>query len=89
MIDMSNPSPSIKFHELKTIPPFFEQVYTGLKTFELRKNDRDFRVGEMLQLREYEPTTKQYSGRYVWKKIIYILKDFEGLADGFVILGII
>lgn len=79
----------VKFHELKTIQPFFQQVCDGVKTFELRKNDRDFQVNELLKLQEYNPITKEYTGRYVFKKITYILKDFTGLVDGYVILGII
>lgn len=80
---------SIKVHELKTIPPFFQHVLDELKTFELRKNDRDFQMGEILLLREYHPVLKEYSGRFVYKHINYILKDFEGISDGYVILGII
>ncbi|MES2459879.1 MAG: DUF3850 domain-containing protein [Armatimonadota bacterium] len=42
-------------HELKTIPPYFEAVWKGDKTAELRKNDRGFAVGDTLVLREYIP----------------------------------
>lgn len=34
-------------HELKIIPQYFEAVVKGIKTFELRKNDRDYKVGKM------------------------------------------
>ena len=75
-------------HELKTIPPFFEDVRLGRKTFEFRKNDRNFRVGDSLELREYLPASKAYSGRQIKCKIVYILSDFEGIKDGYAILGI-
>lgn len=35
-------------HELKTLPEYFELVRKGIKNFEVRKNDRDFKVGDML-----------------------------------------
>lgn len=41
-------------HELKILPKYFEDVMTGKKNFEIRKNDRDFKVGDYLLLKEYE-----------------------------------
>ena len=75
-------------HRLKTIPPFFEHVYSGQKTFELRKNDRAFNVGDWLELREYDPETEKYTCRSIYKKIGYILKGGQfGIQEGYVILG--
>lgn len=44
-----------KTHELKTLPVYFDAVLRGDKTFEVRKNDRDFQTGDVLVLREYDP----------------------------------
>jgi hypothetical protein len=41
-------------HKLKTWPPFFKDVLLRKKRFELRKNDRDFRVGDEVILVEYD-----------------------------------
>jgi hypothetical protein len=38
-------------HELKTDPQPFDDMAAGLKTFELRKDDRGFQVGDTLRLR--------------------------------------
>ncbi len=60
-------------HELKIWRQYFEPILSGEKTFEYRKNDRDFKVGDFLLLREYFPKTDSYSGREVLVKVIYVL----------------
>jgi ASC-1-like (ASCH) protein len=40
-------------HELKILPEYFEAVRSGEKRFELRKNDRNFKVGDWVGLREF------------------------------------
>lgn len=42
-------------HELKTWPEFFRAVQSGAKPFEVRKDDRPYAVGDVLQLLEFEP----------------------------------
>ncbi|BDX40303.1 hypothetical protein K6D_03770 [Enterococcus faecium] len=39
-------------HELKILPEYFEAVTSGRKQFETRRNDRNFKVGSQLILRE-------------------------------------
>lgn len=43
----------MKIHKLKTLNPYFHDVKSKIKTFELRKNDRDFQVGHILLLMEW------------------------------------
>ena len=75
-------------HELKTVNPYFEAVWNGLKTFEVRKCDRPFAVGDSLYLQEYDSVKKAYSGRSIWVVVSYILKDKPFVPDGYVIMGI-
>lgn len=42
-------------HQLKVIPPYFDEVASGRKTFEVRKNDRAYQRGDILELREWHP----------------------------------
>ena len=77
----------IKVHELKVLPEYFCAVSEGKKTFELRRDDRGFEVSDGLVLREWDG--EKYSGRFVKCKVTYILKDFQGLEAGFVILSIV
>jgi hypothetical protein len=44
-----------KIHYLKTLPVYFDAVRRGDKTFEIRKNDRDFQTGDTLVLKEFDP----------------------------------
>lgn len=76
-------------HELKTIQPYFDEIINNEKGFELRKMDRDYEVGDILILQEYDPYTKTYSGREANRVIGYILQDavIFGLKKGYCILG--
>lgn len=77
-------------HQLKTWPPYFNEVARGRKSFELRRDDRAYEVGDSLDLREWDPATNAYTGRTAWLRVTYVLRNAEqfGLKDGFVILGI-
>lgn len=81
-------------HELKCWPLFFRPLLDGRKTFEVRKNDRGFRPGDCICLREWDPDTEKYTGQSVWADVTYVLAHgighgtYEGVAPGFVVLGI-
>ena len=79
-----------QLHELKTWPVYFTQLLSEKKMFELRKRDRDFRMGNYLLLREWHPTGKAYTKRAVLVQIVSILdaNPKMGLARGYCILGI-
>lgn len=76
-------------HELKTVNPHFTDVWEGRKTFEIRKNDRDFKIGDSLILKEYDPSTDSYSGRKITCQITHILQGGEyGIDPDYCILSI-
>ena len=74
-------------HELKIEPVYYCQVAAGTKSFELRKDDREYKRGDELILREYHDGT--YTGRHIRRKVRYILRDCPeyGLSPGYCILG--
>ena len=78
-----------KTHILKTFDPYYYEIENGEKNFELRKNDRDYKVGDILILKQFSLITG-FSGLFQKRKIKYILKDAEefGLKKGYVILGL-
>lgn len=80
---------SLRTHVLKAWPACFRAVVEGQKPFELRKNDRGFRAGDRLLLREYVPADDVYTGRSALVEVISVLSGPAfGLIDGFVAMGI-
>jgi len=77
-----------KIHHLKTVNSHFKDVWFGNKTFELTKNDRDFKVCDHLNLMEYDADNKTFSGRSVICEIVHILENYKGIESGYCILSI-
>lgn len=77
-----------KVHNLKILPKYFQDVVNGKKKFELRENDRTFKVGDLLNLQEYDLEKQAYTGREVTARVTYLLGDFIGLKENYVALGI-
>ena len=75
-----------KVHQIELAATFYGDVAAGRKTFELRKNDRDYRVGQVLELMEFHDGS--HTGRVIHADIVYMLEDFTGLQEGYCILGI-
>jgi Domain of unknown function (DUF3850) len=72
--------------ELKTVNPFFQGVWDRKKKFEIRLNDRDFQVGQVLMLKEYCPERKIFLGRWVLVQVKYVLTSDQfpqGLQPGY------
>ena len=87
-------------HELKTWPDYFEAVLSGAKAFEVRKDDRNFQVGDNVALWEYWPvnidpfaedTTPDpgFTGRWIHAVITYKLGGGSfGIEYGYCVLGL-
>lgn len=85
-------------HALKTDPFVFEQVWKGKKPFEIRKNDRDFQIGDLLILKETKFSGEEmakgspliYTGRRVEARISCIIEDyFYGIRENFCVIGLV
>ena len=82
------PGAENKTHELKILPEYFRQALAGNKWWELRKNDRDFKISDKVILKEYEPENG-YTGREFTATIVYIFFGGSyGLEEGYCILSI-
>lgn len=74
-------------HDLKIYPEFFSAVCAGVKRAELRKNDRDYRVGDTLHLMETPRGSCHQTGEFINVKITHIA-DVGEWMPGFVMLSI-
>lgn len=76
-------------HELKTLAEFYDDVKSGAKTFEARKDDRGFQIGDRLLLRRWNPPHEGYDGQKLLMDITYILRGPGfGIEAGHVVMGI-
>jgi hypothetical protein len=82
----------MKIHKLKLIADYYNDSASGIKTFEIRKNDRDYKVGDILELREWIWSCidgkGEYTGNVHWKIITYILDDEQYLVKDYVCLSV-
>lgn len=83
-------------HTLKTDPECFAATVAGIKPFEIRKNDRDFKVGDELTLSETKYSAEEmkagkpleFTTHFAVMKVDYIMKGpIYGLAEGWVIMA--
>lgn len=74
-------------HFLKLDHKYVEALKTGVKTFEIRKNDRNYKVNDLII---FIDTNNKVIFNDVFYRITYILKDVPkyGLKRGYCILGI-
>jgi len=72
--------------ELKVWPIYFDDVVSGAKTWEVRRNDEEgFGAGCWIRLREWDPERERYTGREVDRFVTYVaaldrLPGMDGLV---------
>jgi hypothetical protein len=79
-------------HNIKVWPLYFVALLSGDKTFEWRRNDRNYAVGDVLLLQEFEPPCRtlslgSYTGRVAHAVITYKAEGVFGIPEGYCILG--
>jgi len=75
----------MKRHDLKIAPKYFMDVVNRVKTFEIRNNDREFKVGDVLFLHEY--VDGDYTKEEVCKRTVTYITDYAQ-KDGYVVMSI-
>lgn len=78
----------MKTHELKCWPESYYAIISGMKTAEVRKDDRGYGAGDMLVLREWNPVTKLYPGASVRCRVVHCQPLGPYGVPGFVCLSI-
>jgi hypothetical protein len=93
MADEERVSAGVFRYHLKSAPPYFEPLLTGVKTFDVRRREpweRQFTVGDEVMFREWGDDG--YTGRQILRRIVYILSGPDavnfGLQRNVVVLGL-
>lgn len=78
----------MKHHDLKCFTEFFKAISNRSKKSDIRKNDRDYQVGDTVTFRDGESVNGEfvYTGFGISARISYI--DNFGLQDGYVNLSL-
>lgn len=85
-----------KVHELKCAIDPYRELDRGRKLFEYRKNDRNFQVGDVLDLREFArkdivdtPDAALYTGAHTRRLVTYVLRGPAfGVPEGYAVLSL-
>ncbi|GIO10217.1 hypothetical protein J31TS6_62450 [Brevibacillus reuszeri] len=75
-------------HHLKILPEHFRDVRAGIKTAELRLNDRNYQPGDTLVLLEYNPAVEKFTGEEEIRTVTHVLSGEQWLQPGMVMLSI-
>lgn len=76
-------------HELKIWPENFQPIIQGENTVQIRKNDRAFKTGDTLYLREWMPEKGRYTGRDCIVDIGAVFTDkTPGVSRGYCVLSV-
>ena len=77
---------SIAVHKIKCLHEYFKKMWTYKKLFEVRKDDREYRVNDILEI--WETDSRFKVKRVIIATVDYILRDFEGLKKEYVVMGL-
>jgi hypothetical protein len=76
-------------HELKSWPSQFQAMWTGRKRAEFRRDDRGYEVGDLLELREWDPDERRYTGFRLTARVTHLVRGPEfAVPAGFAVLSI-
>lgn len=89
----------MKAHDLKCDTEFFQPLLDGLKPFDIRQNDREYDVGDLLMLHEHtrcgnchklHPSTSCPDGKYTGRTCVRTVTYKTAFAQkpGFIVMGL-
>lgn len=84
-----------KLHTVRSWSHFYDAIVAGKKTHDLRKDDRNYQVGDVLRLERFDNVKGQYTGEWTLVDITYITNretpcafSSSVVAPGYCILSI-
>ncbi len=76
-------------HRLKTTDLYWDAIQRGEKTFEVRKNDRAFQTGDVLELLRVDQAWPNHYGPVLRYRITYILQGGQfGIEPAYCVMGL-
>lgn len=72
-------------HDVKLLSEYYVLVAAGIKTCEVRKNDRDYQPGDVLRLHEFDGV--MLTGKILRAKITHVLTNEDFVKEGFSVLS--
>lgn len=75
-------------HDIKCWPSYFEALLQNVKHFELRNNDRNYQVDDVLFIHEYDPDTELYTGRSLVRRVSFVVTEGPWLTPGYAALSL-
>lgn len=77
-------------HRLKTWPRYYDAIAAGIKTFEVRVNDRDFQPGDRVTLARYDPDSCTFDGSEMTFDVPYVMHGGGlGVKPGYAVLSLV
>ena len=83
-IAVVRPKRSHQDHDIKLHSKYWMAAETQAKMFEIRKNDRDYQIGDFITLREWDGSG--YTGQELHREITYITDYAQ--QKGYVVIGL-
>lgn len=82
-----------RVHEVKCYAPEFKAIVDGTKTHELRINDRDYRIGDVIREREYWPGIQHEEGSFTGRTVEVLVTNATrggcfGLPQNMIVMSI-
>jgi hypothetical protein len=74
-------------HEIKIHTVYYNRVLEGVKPFEIREDDRDYQVGDILLMREFDPERGEYISHSAPIRALVTYKSTFQQKDGWCVLG--
>lgn len=76
-------------HELKCWPESFAAIWRGHKTYDIRRDDRGFKILDLLLLREWGPDSREYTGSELTAEVTHVTRGPEwGIPQGMAVMAI-
>jgi hypothetical protein len=79
----------MKTHELKIEPVHYHRVAAGTKTFEIRKNDRDFKSGDIVELRYFLGGVENQIDRRKLPTLVFKIGDVYPIDETRVVFSLL